>query len=118
MPHPCLLGPAEMESGSPKKAAPFSRRFFKPDTGVLKSQQMLKHTPAAQLAEAKLLQVMFSSLNRLGLFPSVRETSYFSSLLYELMLALDLCREGLFWYFNGSFSWVFCVVLSIMACTV
>lgn len=52
---------------------------------------------------------MFSSLNGLGLFPSVSTTSSFSSLLYELMLALDFCREGLglYCYFNGSLSWVF-----------
>lgn len=95
VPHPCLLCPAEMEPGSPKKAAPLSRKCFEPDARVLKPQQMLKHTPAAQLAEAELLQVMFSSLNGLGVFPSVSMTSYFSSILYESMLALDLCIEGL-----------------------
>lgn len=78
MPHPCLLFPAEMEPGSPKKAAPLSRKFFEPDARVLKPQEMLKHTPAAHLAAAGLLQVMFSSLNGLGLLPSVSMTFLFS----------------------------------------
>lgn len=60
------------------------------------------------------------SLHWMGWVSCLQSAWPFSFLLYELMLALDLCREGLglFCYFNGSLPGVFCVVQSNMACTV